>query len=105
MPAFKTKAQAPLVVDANAVSAFSNAFKRIKAVVGRNPQIIQPHRTVQHGQFAFGDGSNIGKSSNVQSWLNLPSPRKIKVAKFQRDKQGPLAEYSHCGVLLSRLNG
>jgi hypothetical protein len=42
------KADAPLIIDANAELALSSAFKRFEPIAGRGLQIDQPSRVVEH---------------------------------------------------------
>jgi hypothetical protein len=58
------KANAPLVIDANAVLAFSVTLQSLKPVVWRYAQIIQPRGPVKHLQLALGHCPDVGKSCN-----------------------------------------
>jgi hypothetical protein len=49
---FPNKADAPLVVDANAVLPFSVALERLKAIAGRNLQVSQDSGSTEHSQFS-----------------------------------------------------
>jgi hypothetical protein len=55
---FETKAQTPLVVDANAPLAFAAPAQSFQPVAGRNPKVLECIRVVQHLQFAFRDDGN-----------------------------------------------
>jgi hypothetical protein len=61
MAALKAETYTPLVVDADTVSTCSIAFERFEPVIGRNPQIVQLRRTVQHLQLALGNRPDIDK--------------------------------------------
>jgi hypothetical protein len=61
MAALKAEANAPLVVDADTVSTRPVAFERFEPIVGRNPQIVQLYRTVQHLQLALGNRPDVDK--------------------------------------------
>ena len=63
MAALKAETQTPLIVDADTVSTRPVAFERCKAVIGRNPQIVQLRRAVQHLQFALHNRPDIDKSA------------------------------------------
>ena len=64
MAAFKAKANSPLVIDADAVLTRSMALERFEPVVRRDSQVIQPYRSMQHGQFAFFNGSDVDETCN-----------------------------------------
>jgi hypothetical protein len=79
MTAFKAEAQPPLAIDANAVSADPVAFERFEPVVGRNPQIVQLCRAVQHLQFALGDSPDVGEPGNA-----LAGKQRFRIGAFER---------------------
>lgn len=62
------EADSPLVVDTNAVLAAPTAEEFCETVCGRNPQVLQRLRPVQHAQFAkrgalYLDGQTLRVSS------------------------------------------
>lgn len=60
MPA---KADAPLVVNADAVLAFSVAFERFQPVRRRNPQLIEIGDVIEHAQFTARDVLDIARQA------------------------------------------
>jgi hypothetical protein len=58
-----SKADAPLIVDADAVLAFSAALECFKTVGRRNSQILKREGIAEYAQFATGHRLNIGKQS------------------------------------------
>jgi hypothetical protein len=47
---FPPKADAPLIVDANAMLARAIAFELLEAIAGRNPEVIEPFRRVDRDE-------------------------------------------------------
>jgi hypothetical protein len=57
-----TEADAPLIVDTNAVLAGTVAFESFKAISGRNPQIVQPAGNFELPQLPSCNRGDICKS-------------------------------------------
>jgi hypothetical protein len=64
------EANAPLIIDANAVLSSSLAFQCFKSIRWRNTQIGQCYRPVQHDQLAFGNPLDV--------WRQLPGETSIE---------------------------
>lgn len=54
-----SKADTPLVVDTDAVLAFSVSAEHFQAITRRYPKVVQPNRTMQVNQFSSRDPLNI----------------------------------------------
>ena len=65
------KANTPLVIDANAVLAFSIARKGFKAVPWRYPQILKTWRCVELQKLAPGRGFKVPETSNINAQEQL----------------------------------
>ncbi len=55
------KADAPLIIDANAVLTGTTAFERLKVIAGWNPQILKTIGDFELPEFSSGDLANIDK--------------------------------------------
>jgi hypothetical protein len=53
------KADAVLVIDANAVLALAISHQRFQAITGRRPKIVRSSRGLDHVQFSTGDQCNV----------------------------------------------
>ncbi len=53
IPSVKTETQAPLIVDANTVLSFAVTLQGLKAVIGRNTQIVKARSTMQYLKFSL----------------------------------------------------
>lgn len=68
------EANAPLVVDADAVLPASVALERFKAIPGRDAQVVQADGCVEHIQFAQGypgDGTETGRAVALEKGLGI----------------------------------
>src|SRR5947209_8536265 len=61
------EADAVLVVDADGVPAFSVLDERLQAVVGRDAQVLQRYRCVEHCQLPGGNPAEIGGNATTPS--------------------------------------
>lgn len=52
---FPTKADAPLIVDLDAVPALAVTLQRFQPVCGWDPQVFQNRRAVEHAELAPGN--------------------------------------------------
>lgn len=59
--AFPTKAEAPLVIDANAVLAAALAFKRLQAVAGRKAHDVESVGGIELEEFSSGSALDVGR--------------------------------------------
>jgi hypothetical protein len=59
------KANAPLIVDSDAVLSRAAPFERFKPIAGKRSQINQSFRCVQHQQFPSRRLSNVRKPWNI----------------------------------------
>ena len=64
---FPAKADAPLVVDADAVLPCSVAFEGLQAIAGRYPQILQAARDFKLANLAPCDRSDIRESTAIEA--------------------------------------
>ena len=64
------KADAPLVIDPDAVLALAITLERLKPIGWRNPQIVQGGGVVEHAQFATRHGLDIGRQP--PGWRSVP---------------------------------
>ena len=64
------KADSPLVIDADAVLALAITRELFKAIAGRNAQILQRLRVVQHGELASGDSFDALETRKPQAVEN-----------------------------------
>lgn len=55
------KANSPLIIDANAVLTGTIAFKRLKMIAGRDPQILKAISDFELSEFPAGNFGNINK--------------------------------------------
>ncbi len=60
-----TKADAPLIIDANAVLTEAIALQCFKAIAQRHPQITQAARDLKLPEFSLRHGSDVNKSSDA----------------------------------------
>lgn len=67
MAALKTKAQTPLVIDADAPLTLAITSEGFEAVVRRYLQILQADRAMQHRQLSLGHRTQISKAGNGPS--------------------------------------
>ena len=73
------KADAPLIVDPDAVLPRTVATQLLEPVTGRNPEIVEPAGRVELNQFAQHDPSQIGRV--VPDRLALPEARGVTISK------------------------
>ena len=59
LPVFPSEANAPLLVDADAVLAFTVPRQRFKAIGGGNPKVPQVGCRVNHDQLSQGDSLDV----------------------------------------------
>jgi hypothetical protein len=64
MTALKTETYAPLIVDANAPLPDSVALQLLQLVIGRNTQIFQIFRPIEHRELAQGHDLDIHETGN-----------------------------------------
>jgi len=60
----KAKADAPLVVDADAPLSFAVALERFEPVVGRNPEFLDANDTMKHGELAHRNDLDVSPPRN-----------------------------------------
>ena len=74
------EADAPLVVDANAVLAVPIAFELLEAISGWGPEILEPHRRVDVAELSEHDAAEVGrKATHV---LALPQALSVAVGEM-----------------------
>src|SRR5690348_14521434 len=69
------EADAPLVIDPDAVLTFAVTFQGFQAIRGRNTKVFQGRRSIEHAEFAARDLLDIGRqlpgSRSVPDLLRL----------------------------------
>lgn len=90
---FKAKADAQLVIDANAPRPFPIAVQRLQAVSRRRPEILDGSRVIQHVQLAFchrGDVPEHGVSLTLKESLRFLAPKRFNHSRpYNTERQTP----------------
>lgn len=91
------KTNAPLIIDPDAPLAFAFSLQGFQAVSRRNPQLINPDHSIQHGEFSQCNGFD---GAELPTALSAEQRFRLCTAKGQDSHE---ARYYRKTILFSRI--
>lgn len=97
-PARPRKANAPLIVDADAMLPSAVTFELLQAIPGRNPQEIERCSGVELSQLATRDGFNVCKSGDPPSLMQRFSIAALDIKYRHGTYRRSIHDKSQCAL-------